>query len=233
MASGSKADGSPIFFYMEREKDFGFLSNFYSESFTAPDPAGWIFEYHNSPATSSNNIGTEGNRQEKPTMDFSHSEKYFMYCKALYFGDEHAAVMILKAKSPTECKSLGRAVKLFSQEKWEKDDINVRVMEEALWWKFGGGQLRNLLRGPEKYNLMAGKGKRLEAVGDLGRRLLATGERQLIEASGRDRYWGIGYSVKQGPHSDKKNWGRNQLGKSLMAVRKRLRVLVESDASEA
>lgn len=72
-----------------------------------------------------------------------------------------------------ECKSLGRAVKPFSQARWEKDNINVRVMEEALWWKSGGGQLSNrLLQGPEKDSLIAAKEKRLEAIGDLGRGLV-------------------------------------------------------------
>lgn len=223
----AKTDESPIFFYMEREKDFGFMSNFHYESFTAPNPALWIFKDANAPTTSSTATETE---EQRATIEFRHSEQYFMYCKAIYFGDRDTAWMILQTKSPMECKSLGRAVKDFSQEEWEKDDINVRVMEEALWWKFGGGHLSDLLQlgGPSKDSLItAAKEKRMEAIGDLGRRLLATGERQLIEASSRDRYWGIGYSVKQGPHFYKKNWGRNQLGKSLMAVRQRLRVLVE------
>lgn len=226
MASSSTSDGSPIFFYMEHEKEFGFMSNFHYESFTAPNPALWIIKDANAPATSNTASETE---EQQATIEFRHSEQYFMYCKALYFGDKDTAWMILRTKSPTECKSLGRAVNDFSQEKWEKDDISVRVMEEALWWKFGGGQLsdRLQLEGPNRDNLKAVKEKRLEAIGDLGRRLLATGERQLIEASSRDRYWGIGYSVKQGPHFYEKNWGRNQLGKSLMAVRERLRGLVE------
>lgn len=201
------------------------MSNFYYQSFTAPDPASWIFKDANTPATLNTVIGA--GEQQQATIEFRHSEQYFMYCKALYFGDKDTAWMILNTKSPTECKSLGRAVRLFSQEKWEKDDINVRVMEEALWWKFGGGQLNNLIQEPKKDNMIAVRDKRLETIGDLGTRLLATGERHLIEASSRDRYWGIGYSVKQGPHFYKKNWGRNQLGKSLMAIRTRLRVLVD------
>lgn len=235
MAPASKTDESTIFFYREDDKDVGFMSNFYCQPFTAPDPASWLFELANptpAPPTSSNpTIGT-GREQEPATIEFRHSEQYFIYCKALCMGDHDTAWMILQAKSPAACKALGKAVRGFSEEKWEKDDINVRVMEEALWWKFGGGQLSHRLLTPEKKKekkpkAAAAKDQRLEAIGDLGRRLLATGERQLVEAAKRDSIWGIGYSVKELPNIDKKNWGRNQLGKSLMAVRQRLKVLVD------
>lgn len=219
MASNSgTADGSPIFFYKEQEKDYGIMSNFYFQAFTAPDPAQWLLEGPDATPTTDNTADIE----------FSTSEQYFMYCKAVFFGDKDTGSVILNTKSPTECKALGRCVTNFVQWKWEEDNTNVRAMEEALWWKFGGGQLSRLLEEPEnKVNGYAAMEVRMEAIGDLGRRLLATDERELIEASGRDRYWGIGYTVKQGPHFYKKNWGRNQLGKSLMATRERLRGLVE------
>lgn len=216
-ASGSKKpdDGSPVFFYRGDDEDFGFLSNFYYQSFTTPNPALWICARDGADVPNNNNPAT---------IEFKHSEQYFMYCKALYFDDEDTAWMILTADQPKDCKSLGRAIPNFSQEKWEKDEFCVRVMEEALWWKFGGGDLSKMLQAAGGPGIA--EAQRLEAIGDLGRRLLATQERQLIEAASKDRYWGIGYGVKEGPQFYKKNWGRNQLGKSLMKTRKRLAALV-------
>lgn len=97
-----------MFFYLEHDKDSGFMSNFSYKSFTAPDPASWIFEAPNpnTPAPPAS-----------ATIEFRHSDQCFMYCKALYFGDKDTASMILKTNQPTECKSLGRAVTPFSQEK--------------------------------------------------------------------------------------------------------------------
>jgi ribA/ribD-fused uncharacterized protein len=52
--------------------------------------------------------------------------------------------------------------------------------------------------------------------------LLATGERELVEASPMDRIWGIGFGEKNAGRA-RRHWGLNLLGKALMDVRKRLR----------
>ena len=52
--------------------------------------------------------------------------------------------------------------------------------------------------------------------------LLATGERELVEASPMDRVWGIGFSEKNA-EMNREKWGRNLLGKALEEVRRRLR----------
>lgn len=222
---------SPIFFHHENE-DYGFMSNFYVTTFRAPHPATWLFEQFDTAAatspTSNALIGGKG----PETLDFRHSEQYYMYCKAIYFGDEDAARKIIGASTATECKAVGRSVRGFSDKAWEKHDLKIRVMEEALWWKFGGGNLESRLKhcdGSLTEKGLRTKGERLKALEDLGRQLLATGERQLVEAAGQDRYWGIGYRLKDGPHLWQDKWGRNQLGKSLMAVRERLRELVEGE----
>ncbi|KAL1903534.1 hypothetical protein Sste5346_000162 [Sporothrix stenoceras] len=75
-----------------------------------------------------------------------------------------------------------------------------------------------------------GRDARLEILTDHGRKLLATGDRLLVEAAGRDSFWGIGYGIKQGPIRYQKNWGQNQLGKSLVATRERLRKLLGDSA---
>lgn len=52
--------------------------------------------------------------------------------------------------------------------------------------------------------------------------LLATGERELVEASPMDRVWGIGYGEKKAG-LNRHRWGKNLLGKALMDVREQLR----------
>lgn len=56
---------------------------------------------------------------------------------------------------------------------------------------------------------------------DLCRRLLATGDKYLVEAAARDRIWGIGYGMNQHPEEHVRYWGQNLLGKALMTVRER------------
>lgn len=231
---GDLEEYGPIFFHKEGD-NFGFFSNFYPETFKAPHPATWLFER---PETVPS-VLPSGNAHAGPkapeTATFQHSEQYYMYCKAIYFGDEDAARRIMSAGTATGCKAAGRSVKGFSDKAWEKHDLKVRVMEEALWWKLGGGQLEGLLEvsrsNPDGQGLSTKEG-RMETLNELGRKLLATGERQLVEAAGRDKYWGIGFSMKDGPHLWEESWGRNQLGKSLMSIRERLTELVDGEEEE-
>ncbi|KAJ4377788.1 hypothetical protein N0V83_000618 [Neocucurbitaria cava] len=52
--------------------------------------------------------------------------------------------------------------------------------------------------------------------------LMATGKRELVEASPRDRIWGVGFAEKNAGEN-RVRWGQNLLGKALMRVRERLR----------
>jgi ribA/ribD-fused uncharacterized protein len=66
--------------------------------------------------------------------------------------------------------------------------------------------------------------------------LLATGDRELVEASAMDRVWGIGFS-ESNAEQNRVRWGENLLGKALMNVRERLReehnnVVVEGRVGE-
>ncbi|OBZ74630.1 Ferric reductase transmembrane component 3 [Grifola frondosa] len=60
----------------------------------------------------------------------------------------------------------------------------------------------------------------------LREKLLATGDKILVEASSKDRIWGIGFAEKHAM-ANQERWGLNLLGKALMDVRKMLR---EQDA---
>lgn len=225
----------PIFFHNENE-DYGFMSNFYETAFSAPHPATWLFEQSETTSSASAGGNAHAGDEGLGTVAFRHSEQYYMYCKAIYFGDEDAARKIISTANATQCKAAGRSVRGFSDKAWDKHDLKVRVMEEGLWWKFGGGQLEadlDVFDGGSTGKGLGTKEDRYKALGDLGRQLLATEERQLVEAAGQDRYWGIGYRMKDGPHLWQDKWGRNQLGKSLMAVRERLRVLVDGEEDDA
>lgn len=67
----------------------------------------------------------------------------------------------------------------------------------------------------------------------LKQKLLATGERELVEASRFDRVWGVGFSPKQlvagkKERPPREQWGQNLLGKALMVARARIREEVEA-----
>lgn len=57
---------------------------------------------------------------------------------------------------------------------------------------------------------------------NLRRMLLATGERELVEASPVDRIWGVGFTEKNA-EKNRYRWGENLLGRALVDIRGRLR----------
>jgi ribA/ribD-fused uncharacterized protein len=52
--------------------------------------------------------------------------------------------------------------------------------------------------------------------------LLATDDRELVEASPKDRIWGVGFGEKNA-EKYRYRWGQNLLGRALTDVRMRLR----------
>jgi ribA/ribD-fused uncharacterized protein len=130
-------------------------------------------------------------------IDFPTSEHFMMYHKALLMGDVSTAQKIVDAEHPSEAKSLGRLVRDFNQDRWDR--YADRIVEEGNRYKFGD-----------------------ERNKDLKEVLLTTGRRIIVEASPDDRIWGIGFDaiVAEGQED---HWGNNGLGKALMKVRDRLR----------
>ena len=57
---------------------------------------------------------------------------------------------------------------------------------------------------------------------NLRRMLLATGERELVEASPSDRIWGVGFAERDAQRN-RHRCGQNLLGRALMDVRTRFR----------
>lgn len=70
-----------------------------------------------------------------------------------------------------------------------------------------------------------------EDAENLRRMLLATGDRELVEASPWDRVWGVGFREKDAS-ANRHQWGQNLLGKALEEVRGRLREEEEEEKGE-
>ncbi|OLN97073.1 N-glycosidase [Colletotrichum chlorophyti] len=133
---------------------------------------------------------------DSPPRTFKTAEHYMMHGKALLFSDAAAALAILKADHPRKVKALGRKVKGFDGAVWDAN--RERLVREGNLLKFRCAPALRAL-------------------------LLATGDRELVEASPLDRIWGIGFSPEKAPETDRSRWGLNLLGKVLMEVRTVLR----------
>lgn len=128
---------------------------------------------------------------------FSTAEHYMMWRKALLFGDEETARLIVAASHPRQAKMLGRRVRGFDEQTWVQHRWS--IVTQAGVAKFG--------QRPELRDFLIG-----------------TGERILVEASPTDRIWGIGLAATDERTADPAQWqGLNLLGFSLMAAREQLR----------
>ena len=129
-------------------------------------------------------------------LEFFNSEQYFMWMKAITFGDDETAEKILKkGHNPKTAKALGREVKNYDDKKW--NEIRYKVMVDANYFKYSQSEeLKELLLNQE-FN-----GK------------------HFCEASPKDRIWGVGMGECDPLIDDEKNWkGQNLLGKALDEVR--------------
>lgn len=123
-------------------------------------------------------------------------EHYMMAAKARLFDDAEAAERIVMAPHPRSAKAIGRQVRGFDQQTWEESRFGIVV--EGNVAKFGQNP-------------------------DLREFLLGTGERILVEASPRDRVWGIGLGAGHDHARLPEHWrGLNLLGFALMEARSRL-----------
>jgi ribA/ribD-fused uncharacterized protein len=129
------------------------------------------------------------------SITFTCAEQFMMYCKAGRFHDKETQRRILATTSPKEQKRLGKLTTGFTDTSW--DEVKSAVVLAGSIAKFG--------QNPKL------KGK-----------LLATGDRLLVEAASRDRVWGIGYNANRAL-SYRQHWGENRLGKALMEAREHLR----------
>ncbi|CAZ86078.1 unnamed protein product [Tuber melanosporum] len=136
-------------------------------------------------------------------MRFGTAEQYMMYSKAVLFNDPDTAAEIMKTMNPSTQRALGRKVRNFTDVTWAEN--RSRIVEEGSYWKFK--------KDPS--------------------RLLETGDREMVEASPRDRIWGIGFGPKNADAGKRDKWGMNLLGKALMEARDRLRRELEPEVVES
>jgi ribA/ribD-fused uncharacterized protein len=128
---------------------------------------------------------------------YSSAEHYMMVAKARLSGDTETAGKILAAPHPGAAKALGRQVRGFDERRWAEHRFDVVIAGNMA--KFGQHpQLRDFLA--------------------------STSNRVLVEASPRDRVWGIGLAAGDERAGSPECWpGLNLLGFALMEVRHRLR----------
>ncbi|KAI4921814.1 hypothetical protein J4E90_000241 [Alternaria incomplexa] len=126
------------------------------------------------------------------------TEMWMMVQKARCFNDEEIAKQMLETTDPKTHKQLGRMVSGFDEKVW--DERKLEIVTQGNYHKFTISEDAENLRGM----------------------LLATGERELVEASPHDRIWGVGFAEKDAERN-RYRWGKNLLGRALMDVRKKLR----------
>lgn len=120
-------------------------------------------------------------------------EQYMMAEKARVFQDTNTLNDILSANTPDEQKKLGRKVRNFDGNIWNSVCLYVVY----------NGNLLKFTQHP-----------------DLKDKLLATGNKTLVEASPADQIWGIGMAEDHPDIEDWTKWkGKNLLGIALMRVR--------------
>lgn len=132
---------------------------------------------------------------------YSTTEKYMMKAKAALFNDNVIFNLMDKSNSPKTDRQLGRKVKNFNEEIWNK--YNRDIVCVANYLKFTQcGELRELL--------------------------LNTGDRMLIEGSPIDKIWGVGMKFDHKDIGNKQKWkGTNYLGQCLEFVRE---IIKKTDA---
>jgi len=124
------------------------------------------------------------------------AEHYMMAKKAELFGDFKSLEKILKAPHPMQAKELGREITGFKEELWNKHKFDIVFQGNLL--KFSQNQ-------------------------ELKEFLINTKQRVLVEASPKDKIWGIGLSQRNIYLENPTKWqGKNLLGFVLMRVRKEL-----------
>ncbi|KAI6836687.1 hypothetical protein KC340_g3942 [Hortaea werneckii] len=202
-SSTAEEASGPIFFWREYEQPYGFLCQWYPSPFVAP--------------------------QVHPTHVFGCAEQYMMYRKALVLATPPKADDT-DSVNPTcvniQPKGGQRDAGKPNAEKGERENLPNRILSEskpgrqkslARSVKFSHAQFKEWER--IKFDVvLEGSLLKFSQNQELKVKLMATGVRELVEASPTDRTWGIGFAAEFAENG-REEWGSNLLGKALMSVR--------------
>lgn len=121
------------------------------------------------------------------------AEQYMMAKKALLFQDKEIFNEIMKSKHPKEMKALGRKIRNFNEDIWDKNKYSIVINGNYL--KFSQNK-------------------------EFREFLINTKDKVLVEASPYDGIWGIKMSEDDLYIGNPMKWkGQNLLGFALMEVR--------------
>ena len=124
------------------------------------------------------------------------AEQFMMAGKARMFGDEEMLSRIMESVHPKEMKAWGRAVRHFDKEAWDLACYDLVVR----------GNRAKFSQNPRLLSFLLGTKKRI-----------------LVEASPRDRIWGIGMGKSNPDGENPLRWrGKNLLVFALTQVRDEL-----------
>jgi ribA/ribD-fused uncharacterized protein len=127
---------------------------------------------------------------------YNSCEQYMMHQKALLFGDNDIAELIMKETNPREQKKYGRMIKNFDKSTWDKNCL--AIVYEGNLAKFS----QNL---------------------ELKEEMLSTENKIFVEASPLDNIWGIGLDENAEGIENPSYWlGLNLLGQALTIVKKEI-----------
>ena len=127
------------------------------------------------------------------------AEQFMMAEKARFFKDDDALVKIMSSDSPATHKRVGRQVKNYNDDEW---------------------------RSVSRYVVFIGNMAKFLQNTDLKEKLLATGNKTIVEASPYDALWGVALGPWNDEILDEQNWqGQNWLGKELRSVREQVRYM--------
>ncbi len=130
-------------------------------------------------------------------LTYKTAEHWMMAEKARLFDDQNILEQMIECNHPMEVKQLGRKVKNFDPEIWDR--YKYEIVKAGNFYKFSQHE-------------------------DLKKFLLNTKNRIIVEASPRDRIWGIGMSQNNEKAQNPNLWrGQNLLGFALMEVRDELK----------
>lgn len=126
-------------------------------------------------------------------ISYLNTEQYMMAQKAKLFGDEKIFNKIMKENTPSEFKRLGRLIKNFDDDIWNREKRNI---------------------------VLKGNIHKFSQNEKLKKLLLDTGDKILIEASPYDDIWGVKLRETDSLILNINTWkGENLLGFILMEVR--------------